>query len=746
MKTKGPKKEYIAATLILLFFPLMLCYQELVFHIFVIGPTGSSIVYPLLFAFFTGSLISMIWNAIPARILRWLSGFLFTLFFILFFQVHVVYHSVFVTFWAPFSTLSVAGQAFDYGGMIHDNALANNTTLMLLSLPMAIYLILWMICFRATAKKAVLPSYISCFFSAAVFLFLICNNPDAFDCTLGRSGLDEGMATVGAISSSIADGLFTGETGSLSIASGAPASSRLAPKHTPSATPDDTAGTEVPFAQAPPPDPGSLSRSQDSGGMTPEPLVTSDTPAYEIATAGAATALDIFALEAEDDSVGEIKEEFIPQPQVMDIDFEALAEEESNKNVKNMHLYFATQEPSYTNEYTGMFEGYNLIWITVEGMCKYIIDKERTPTLYMMTHEGFDFTHYYTPLWYGSTSGGEWAVLTGTPPGNGGYIAMEHSGTAKTNMYFTPSMRLGALGYECAGFHANYADYYGRNKSHTNMGLKWIAYGTGYKGELWGGGKLMWPQSDLNLWNESTAYLDFTKPFYAYYMTISGHAQYNWGGNAMCSRHKDLMADLPYSDKSKAYLACEYEVELMLTQMLADLSEAGILDKTVIVLTADHVPYNDMDICDELAGHELEQEFEQYENALIIWSGAMTEPVVVDKYCSSIDILPTVLNLFGVEYDSRLMAGRDILSDSPQLVMFNGSRSFISEGCMYNAKDGSITPFAPYTEEDISSEYISAVQEEIKNKARLASLIIDNNYYDKLSLPSVPVDVLEGSD
>ena len=249
----------------------------------------------------------------------------------------------------------------------------------------------------------------------------------------------------------------------------------------------------------------------------------------------------------------------------------------------------------------------------------------------------------------------------------------------------------------------------------------------------------------LQAMGESTEYIDFSKPFYAYYMTISGHAQYNWGGNSMAARHKELMTGLPYSDKTKAYLACEYEVELMLKQMLEDLNDAGILDKTVIVLTADHIPYNDMDICDDIAGHELEKEFEQYENALIIWSGAMKEPVVVDKYCSSIDILPTVLNLFGIEFDSRLMAGRDILSDSPQLVMFNGSKSFISDKCMYNAKDGSISPFAPYTGEDISKEYILSIQEEIKNKARLASLIIDNNYYDKLSLPLVLIDVLEGS-
>lgn len=700
MKTKDPKKENLTVLLSLIFFPLMLCYQELVFHIFVTGPIGPDIIYPLLFALCTGSLISMIWNAIPLRILKWLTGFILSLFFILFFQTHVVYHSVFVTYWAPFSTLSVAGQAFDYGGMIHDNALANNTTLMLLALPLAIYLLLMVSCFRIPARKAVLPSYLSCCISAVIFITLLFNDADAYECTLGQNGLDEAMYKVGALNSSIGDGLFAGENGELTIAVPAP----------------------------PPLSQNTVVKSQ--GPKTPRQQ-SSDIPAAETATAGAASVLDIFAADT-DTKVAEPEEEFIPLPRIMDINFEELAEAETNKNIKNMHLYFAAQEPTYTNEYTGMIEGYNLIWITVEGMSRYIIDEERTPTLYMMAHEGFDFKNYYTPLWYGSTSGGEWAVLTGTPPGNGGYIAMEHSGTSKTNMYFTPSRRLGALGYECTGFHANYADYYGRNLSHTNMGLKWIAYGTGYKGER--GGSLLWPESDLNLWNESTAFLDFSKPFYAYYMTISGHAQYNWGGNAMCSRHKELVAELPYSDKSKAYLACEYEVELMLTQMLADLKEADILDKTVIVLTADHIPYNDMDICDELAGHELEQEFEKYENALIIWSGAMTEPVVVDKYCSSIDILPTVLNLFDIEYDSRLMAGRDILSDSPQLVMFNGSKSFISDTCMYNAKDGTIIPFAPYSAEDISTDYINAVEEEIKNKARLASLIIDNDYYNKLPL------------
>ena len=63
--------------------------------------------------------------------------------------------------------------------------------------------------------------------------------------------------------------------------------------------------------------------------------------------------------------------------------------------------------------------------------------------------------------------------------------------------------------------------------------------------------------------------------------------------------------------------------------------------------------------------------FDLYRNGLIIWSSSMEAPVKVSKPCSSIDILPTVSNLFGLEYDSRLITGKDILSDSEGLVILN---------------------------------------------------------------------------
>ena len=106
-----------------------------------------------------------------------------------------------------------------------------------------------------------------------------------------------------------------------------------------------------------------------------------------------------------------VEEEKPPQPNVMDIDFEAL-KNETDETYRLMNEYFSSRQPSYKNEYTGMYEGYNLITVVAEGFSPYAIDKELTPTLYKMQQEGFNFENFYTPIWGVSTSDGEYTTCT----------------------------------------------------------------------------------------------------------------------------------------------------------------------------------------------------------------------------------------------------------------------------------------------------------------------------------------------
>ena len=193
----------------------------------------------------------------------------------------------------------------------------------------------------------------------------------------------------------------------------------------------------------------------------------------------------------------------------------------------------------------------------------------------------------------------------------------------------------------------------------------------------------------------------------------------------MAARHRALVEDLPYSETTKAYIACQYELELAMEALVDALKQGGVLDRTLIVLTADHVPYDNKEVVDELAGETLDSTFGWYQNKLIIWSASMEKPVYVSKYCSSLDILPTVSNLLGLEYDSRMLVGKDILSDTEGLVIFN-DRSFITDRVSYNANTGETISMDGTP---VNEQYVEDIKLLVKNKFNMAEAINKNDYY-----------------
>ena len=189
----------------------------------------------------------------------------------------------------------------------------------------------------------------------------------------------------------------------------------------------------------------------------------------------------------------------------------------------------------------------------------------------------------------------------------------------------------------------------------------------------------LWPNSDHEMISVTTQDYINNEHFVAYYMTVSGHLNYTRTGNCMSERNWEQVKDLPYSNKVKCYLATEIELDKAIGNLLEDLEKAGKLEDTVIVMSSDHYPYGlTLDEINEISTYERDDVFEKYRMPLLIWSGSMKEPIKVEKVGSSLDILPTVLNLFGVEYDSRLLIGKDLLSDSEAIVMFS-DRSFITD-------------------------------------------------------------------
>lgn len=420
--------------------------------------------------------------------------------------------------------------------------------------------------------------------------------------------------------------------------------------------------------------------------------------------------------EIEEANKSENKKEY----NILNIDFDKLIEEEDNDKIRSLHKYFKSVTPTEKNKYSGMFKDKNLIVITAEAFSPIAIDKELTPTLYKMYTEGFSFSNFYTPIFYVSTSDGEYVSLTSLLPKEGVWSFQESS---KISLPFVYGNILKDYGYSANAYHNGRYNYYKRNLSHPNMGYKYIGCGNGLEKKI---NCKIWPQSDLEMINATIDDYIENKKFLAYYMSISGHLNYTYNGNMMATKNRDKVKNLKYSEAIQAYLATNIELDKALESLINSLKEKGKLDDTVIVISADHYPYgltiNEMK---ERATYINDEKFDIHKNNLIIWNSQIKTPIKIDKYASSLDILPTVLNLLGVEYDSRLLMGTDILSNSEGLVIFN-DRSWITKYGKYDAIKGKFTEYINLEEKQ---KYIDEINEIVKNKFNASRLILETNYY-----------------
>jgi phosphoglycerol transferase MdoB-like AlkP superfamily enzyme len=415
------------------------------------------------------------------------------------------------------------------------------------------------------------------------------------------------------------------------------------------------------------------------------------------------------------------EEEFVPVDNVMIIDFETLLNTETDSEYDAMNKYFSSLTPTKTNKYTGMFKGKNLIFMTCEALSKYAIRPDTTPTLYKMMTEGFYFTNFYNPSWTVSTSDGEYVACTGLIPKEGVW-SFYRSGLQKNLMAFCMGNTLRAQGYRTLAYHNNTYTYYNRDYSHPNMGYIYKGYGNGLNV------KKTWPESDLEMMELSYEEYMYNRPFHAYYMTVSGHMEYTWPDNAMSSKHRSEVADLPYSEIVKGYLACNIELDKACEFLLNKLNELGIAEDTVIIMSPDHIPYGlTYEEYDELAGRHLDPNTEYYESVCIIYCQGM-EPTVVDKITCSLDILPTIHNLFGLDYDSRLLMGYDMLSTAPSLVVFD-NYSWLTDAGYYNAKK---REFIANEGVEVDSSYVSTMNKVVANKFKYSTKILDKDYYGYL--------------
>lgn len=430
--------------------------------------------------------------------------------------------------------------------------------------------------------------------------------------------------------------------------------------------------------------------------------------------------------------VEEIKEE-IEFNKYDGLNFKNLEELSNTSSLSNILDYLNTVRPTQKNDYTGMFEGYNLIYICAESFSRMAIDKNITPTLYKLANNGFVLENYYNAF-KNVTTNGEYAMLTGLWPDvareetNMGKLSGTMGQSIDNNMQEALGNKFNELGIQSYGYHNYIGSYYGRNKTLPNMGFtcKFMNDGMTFTTN--------WPASDLEMIEQSLPDYINDEQFCAYYMTFSGHGNYSVETNVIAVKNveevKQKLGDKYLPESAIGYYACNLELDKALEYLMNELEKAGKLDNTVIVMTGDHYPYYLTDYAYEaLNGKKISNDFEDYRSTCIIFNSKMSTEHIKTA-CCNVDILPTVLNLFGIDYDSRLYAGNDILSDGKHVAMLY-NKSFITDTVKYDATTGKtiwLKDVHDKTDEELDA-YIEEYSSYVKNKYAYSIAVENNDLY-----------------
>ena len=389
------------------------------------------------------------------------------------------------------------------------------------------------------------------------------------------------------------------------------------------------------------------------------------------------------------------------------ITFLKTKEEENIEDIEFLNLAFENTEKS-NNKYTGIFKDKNIIFVQFEGLDNWLVTENDTPTIYKMMHEGINFNNHFS--YYnggGSTFNSEFAVNTGfiTPLS---YTQNAYTFN-KNNFPYSMAHIFKSLDYSVNAFHMNSGEYYSRTANYKNWGY-----------DKYYGLKDMFDYQDESytldrelILNETFNKLIFPEEekFIDYIIAYSGHLPFT-NTKGVCKLlydedHKPIIdetAEENTSDDNEKPISTEVverepmteeqcvrrqakETDYMMQLLIDNLTEKNLLDNTVIIAYSDHYLYTieDKTILDR---------YKETSNNLInktpffIWSNNI-ENKTINKVTSQLNILPTVLNLWGINYNPNNYIGTDALDSNYEGIVFFSDYSWY-DGNVY-VENGEIT-------------------------------------------------------
>ena len=325
----------------IVYFSLLLVYLEVVFHILMFHNIKFSLIYPILFALTAGTILGTICRRFKCQVNRILMV-TFTAIICVLFCSEVGYKGFFDTYYALFSVLGIAGQALDFLDSVFRVIFSSLISLILLfGLPM-VFVVGFAPRYISLKRKPPLTHLITIAEGLVIHIvMLLClligshNVYSAYDLYFHSFSVNEAVDRLGVMTT-------TYLSGKIAVVGGGSATTIINEE-------DPTAGS------------GSGSGAPETG--------TSNVPAASSVNGTGST-----------DSA--TSTQIDTSPNILNIDFDKiLSDSGNNKDVATLVEYMKNKSGTNKNQYTGMFKGYNLIWISAEGLDECIINESWTPTL-----------------------------------------------------------------------------------------------------------------------------------------------------------------------------------------------------------------------------------------------------------------------------------------------------------------------------------------------------------------------------
>ena len=410
---------------------------------------------------------------------------------------------------------------------------------------------------------------------------------------------------------------------------------------------------------------------------------------------------------------------------ISDLEWQEIISATERKDYKTLNEYFMNLDDSYTNEYTGMFEGKNVIFILLESVNDIIVEyPEYYPNFAKMLEHSYYFKNNYSPRNACATLNNEFSGMTSLYSVSKVCTGKEYI----NNTYFQSVFNLYRnQNYITFSVHDYTENYYPRKKFHANMGSEEY-YGVQKLGIRYSDEYINWANDD-DMMVKVNGIIEqkrkINNQFMSWITTVSSHQPYGVDsiqGNKFYSMTKGT--NLP-SDVRR-YMSKLKIVDNALGVLLEGLEKQGILKDTVIVMYGDHYPYGlPTNHLNKALPYDTAEDLNAEKVPLLIYNSEL-EGKVFEQYTTYTNILPTIANLFNLDYDPKLMMGSDMLSkDYESLVVF-ADGSWKNEHAFYNASNKKVNYYDDkYTEEDIIN-----ITKNIATRLKVSTKAIETNYFE----------------